>query len=155
MEIERKLEEMGYELPPTEDRFAGHFVRTVQTGNLVYLAGHGAWVPEGGFLHMGKLGSDLTIEQGYECARLTALNMLASLKEHLGDLDRVKQVVKMLCMINCDPDFKDAPLVANGASDLLVNLYGGAGRHARSAVGMSSLPFSIPIEIEIIVEVAD
>ena len=153
MEIERKLKEMGYTLPPIRTQSAGNFVSVVQTGNLVFTAGHGAGLPEGGFLHIGKLGSDLTIEQGYDCARLTMLNLLASLKAYLGDLDRVSRVVKLLCMVNCAPDFKDTPRVANGASDLLVALYGEAGRHARSAVGMGSLPYSMPIEIEMIVEV--
>ena len=155
MRIENKLKEMGYELPPYHLSSAGNFVSSVRTGNLVYTAGHGAGLPGGGFLHLGKLGSDLTIEQGYDCARQTMLNLLASLKEELGDLDKVKRVVKLLCMVNCAPDFGDPPKVANGASDLLVELYGEAGRHARSAVGMASLPFGMPVEIEMIVEVED
>ena len=106
-------------------------------------------------MHLGKLGSDLTIEQGYDCARQTMLNLLATLKNELGDLDKIKRVVKLLCMVNCAPDFGDPPKVANGGSDLLVELYGEAGRHARSAVGMGSLPFGMPIEIEMIVEVED
>ena len=155
MEIEKKLKELGYDLPPYRLSSAGNFVSAVRTGNLVYTAGHGAGLPEGGFLHLGKLGADLTIEQGYDCARQTMLNLLASLKEEIGDLDKVKRVVKLLCMINCTPDFGDPPKVANGASDLLVSLYGDSGRHARSAVGMCSLPFGMPVEIEMIVEVED
>lgn len=155
MEIENKLKEMGYELPPYRLSTAGNFVSAVRTGNLVYTAGHGPSLPEGGFVHLGKLGADLTIEQGYDCARQTMLNILSSLKNEIGDLDKVKRVVKLLCMINCAPDFVDPPKVANGASDLLVNLYGDAGRHARSAVGMGSLPFGMPVEVEMIVEVAD
>ena len=155
MEIERKLNEMGYELPLFQPSSAGNFVSAVRTGNLVYTAGHGAGVPGGGFLHLGKLGSDLTIEQGYDCARQTMLNLLTSLKHEIGDLDNVKRVVKLLCMVNCTPDFGDTPKVANGASDLLVSLYGEAGRHARSAVGMGSLPFGMPVEIEMIVEVKE
>ncbi len=155
MKIENKLKEMGYELPPYRLSSAGNFVSSVRTGNLVYTAGHGAGLPEGGFLHLGKLGSDLTIEQGYDCARQTMLNLLSTLKEELGDLDKVKRVVKLLCMVNCAPDFADPPKVANGASDLLVELYGEASRHARSAVGMGSLPFGMPVEIEMIVEVED
>ena len=155
MKIENKLKEMGYELPPYHLSSAGNFVSAVRTGTLVYTAGHGAGLPGGGFLHLGKLGSDLTIEQGYDCARQTMLNLLATLKNELGDLDKIKRVVKLLCMVNCAPDFGDPPKVANGASDLLVELYGEAGRHARSAVGMASLPFGMPVEIEMIVEVED
>lgn len=155
MKIENKLKEMGYELPSYHLSSAGNFVSAVRTGNLVYTAGHGAGLPGGGFLHLGKLGSDLTIEQGYDCARQTMLNLLATLKNELGDLDKIKRVVKLLCMVNCAPDFGDPPKVANGASDLLVELYGEAGRHARSAVGMASLPFGMPVEIEMIVEVED
>ena len=153
MEIEKKLKDLGYELPPFQRSSAGNYVPLVRTGNLVFLSGHGAGLPEGGFLHLGKLGSDLTIEQGYDCARQTMLNLLASLKEGIGDLDKVKRVVKLLCMVNCAPDFGDTPKVANGASDLLVSLYGEAGRHARSAVGLTSLPYGIPVEIEMVVEV--
>ena len=155
MEIEKRLIDMGYELPPFRASTPGAFVRSVRTGNLVFTAGHGPGLPEGGYLHLGKLGSQLTIEQGYDCARQTALNLLATLKEELGDLDKVKRVVKLLCMINCSPEFGDTPKVANGASDLLIGLYGEAGRHARSAVGMGSLPSGMPIEIEMIVEVED
>jgi enamine deaminase RidA (YjgF/YER057c/UK114 family) len=155
MKIENKLKELGYELPPYRASSAGNFVSAVRTGNLVYTAGHGPGLPDGGFLHLGKLGSDLTIEQGYDCARQTMLNLLATLKNELGDLDKIKRVVKLLCMVNCAPDFVDPPKVANGGSDLLVELYGEAGRHARSAVGMGSLPFGMPIEIEMIVEVED
>ena len=155
MEIENKLLEMGYELLPRRRSSVGNFVPAVRTGNLVYLSGNGPGLPEGGLLHVGKLGADLTIEQGYDCARQTMLNLLSALKEEIGDLDKVKRVVKLLCMINSAPDFGDTPRVANGASDLLVNLYGDAGRHARSAVGMATLPGGMPVEIEMIVEVED
>ena len=153
MEIERKLKELGHELSPYRASAAGNYVSAVRAGNMVYLAGHGPTLPEGGLLHVGKLGSGVTIEQGYDCARQTMLNLLTSLKEEIGDLDKVKRVVKLLCMVNCAPDFGDTPKVANGGSDLLVSLYGDAGRHARSAVGMGSLPFGMPVEIEMIVEV--
>ena len=155
MKIESKLKKLGYELPPYRASSAGNFVSAVRTGNVVYTAGHGPGLPDGGFLLLGKLGSDLTIEQGYDCALQTMLNLLATLKNELGDLDKIKRVVKLLCMVNCAPDFVDLPKVANGGSDLLVELYGEAGRHARSAVGMGSLPFGMPIEIEMIVEVED
>jgi enamine deaminase RidA (YjgF/YER057c/UK114 family) len=152
MEIEKKLGDLGYELPPPPAP-AGNYVPAVRTGNLIFLSGQGPGIIGGGFLFRGKLGSDLTIEQGYDCARQTMLNLLTSLKGEIGDLDKVRRVVKLLCMINCVPDFNDPPKVANGASDLLVNLYGEAGRHARSAVGMASLPYGIPVEIEMVVEV--
>ena len=154
-EIENKLNEMGYRLTESRRSAVGNFVPAVRTGNLVYLSGTGPGLPEGGFLHVGKLGADLTIEQGYECARLTMLNLLSNLKGEIGDLDRLKRVVKLLCMINAAPDFEHTPRVANGASDLLVSLYGERGEHARSAVGMSTLPGGMPVEIEMIVEVED
>ena len=154
-EIENKLNEMGYRLTESRRSAVGNFVPAVRTGNLVYLSGTGPGLPEGGFLHVGKLGADLTIEQGYECARLTMLNLLSNLKGEIGDLDKLKRVVKLLCMVNAAPDFEHTPRVANGASDLLVSLYGERGEHARSAVGMSTLPGGMPVEIEMIVEVED
>ena len=154
-DIEKKLNEMGYELTEPRRSAVGNFVPAVRTGNLVFLAGTGPGLPEGGFLHVGKLGAGVTIEQGYDCARLTMLNLLSNLKGEIGDLDKVTRIVKLLCMINAAPDFTDTPRVANGASDLLVNLFGDRGRHARSAVGMSTLPGAMPVEIEMIVEVED
>ena len=154
-EVEKKLNEMGYELTEPRRSAVGNFVPAVRTGNLVFLAGTGPGLAEGGFLHVGKLGAGVTIEQGYDCARLTMLNLLSNLKGEIGDLDNVTRIVKLLCMINADPDFTDTPRVANGASDLLVNLFGDRGRHARSAVGMSTLPGAMPVEIEMIVEVED
>lgn len=154
-EIESKLNEMGYQLTESRRSAVGNFVPAVRTGNLVYLSGSGPGLPEGGFLHVGKLGADLTIEQGYDCARLTMLNLLSHLKGEIGDLDKLKRVVKLLCMVNAAPDFEHTPRVANGASDLLVSLYGERGEHARSAVGMSTLPGGMPVEIEMIVEVED
>lgn len=154
-DAEDKLKELGYELPPARRSNVGNFVSAVRTGNLVYLSGTGPGLPEGGLLHVGKLGSDLTIEQGYDCARQTMLNLLTNLKGEIGDLDKMKRVVKLLCMINAAPDFGDTPRVANGASDLLIGIYGEKGRHARSAVGMATLPGGMPVEIEMIVEVED
>ena len=128
-DAEDKLKELGYELPPARRSNVGNFVSAVRTGNLVYLSGTGPGLPEGGLLHVGKLGSDLTIEQGYDCARQTMLNLLTNLKGEIGDLDKMKRVVKLLCMINAAPDFGDTPRVANGASDLLIGIYGEKGRH--------------------------
>ena len=155
MEIENKLKELGYELPPPRQRSMGNYIPAVTTGNLVFVSGHGPGLPEGGFLHVGKLGADVTIEEGYDSARQTMLNLLTSLKSEIGDLDRVKRIVKLLCMINCAPDFGDTPRVANGASDLLVSLWGENGRHARSAVGMSTLPSGMAVEIEMVVELKE
>ena len=155
MEIENKLKELGYGLPPRRQGSMGNYIPAVVTGNLVYLSGHGPGLPEGGFLHVGKLGADVTIDEGYAAARQTMLNLLTSLKGEIGDLDRVKRIVKLLCMINADPSFGDTPRVANGASDLLISLWGDNGRHARSAVGMAALPAGMAVEIEMIVELKD
>ena len=154
-EIENRLNELGYQLTEPRRSGVGNFVPAVRTGNLVYTAGTGPGLPDGGLLHVGKLGGDVTIEQGYDCARQTMLNLLSNLKGEIGDLDKVKRVVKLLCMVNATPDFTNTPQVANGASDLLVSLFGERGQHARSAVGMSTLPGNMPIEIEMIVEVED
>ncbi len=154
MEIEKKLEEMGLKLPPSSAPIA-NYVRAVRAGNLLFVAGHVASMPDGTPLNPGKLGREVDIEQGYESARQAMLNCLSSIRENIGDLDRVKRVVKLLCMVNCTPEFGDQPKVANGASDLLVALYGDRGRHARSAVGMGSLPGNSCIEIEMIVKVED
>jgi enamine deaminase RidA (YjgF/YER057c/UK114 family) len=152
MRVEATLKELGLELPPTP-RPAANYVGAVQTGNLLFISGHGP-VRDGQMAYVGKVGKDLSVEQGYEAARLVALNCLASAKSVLGDLDRITRVVKVLGVVNCSEDFGDQPKVINGASDLLVQLFGDSGRHARSAVGMQALPFGIAVEIEMIFEVA-
>ncbi|MCL6554056.1 MAG: RidA family protein [Firmicutes bacterium] len=152
MKVEAKLAEMGLQLPPPPAPVA-NYVRTVRTGNLLFVSGHGPH-RDGALVYTGKVGRDLTVEQGYEAARLVALNCLASVKEALGDLDRVTRIVKVLGMVNCTPEFDRQPEVINGCSDLLVALYGEAGRHARSAVGMGALPRNIAVEIEMVLEVA-
>jgi len=151
-QVEAKLAEMGLELP-TPPPPVGNYVRAVRTGNLVFVSGHGP-TRDGVYLFQGKVGAERTVEDGYEAAKLVMLNCLSSLKQEIGDLDRVRRVVKLLGMVNCTPDFGDQPKVINGASDLLVALYGENGRHARSAVGMVGLPAGITVEIEMIVEVA-
>jgi enamine deaminase RidA (YjgF/YER057c/UK114 family) len=151
MRVEAKLKELGFELPPTP-RPAANYVGAVLSGNLLFVSGHGP-TKDGAFAYVGKVGKELSVEQGYEAARLVALNCLASAKAALGDLDRIKRVVKVLGMVNCAEDFGGQPQVINGASDLLVRLFGEAGRHARSAVGMQALPFGIAVEIEMIFEV--
>jgi enamine deaminase RidA (YjgF/YER057c/UK114 family) len=152
MSYDAKAAELGLELPPAAAPIA-NYVPSVRTGNLVFLSGHGPVGPDG--LVRGKLGADLSIEEGAAAARLVMIGLLGSLKSELGSLDQVQRIVKLLCMVNCTPDFGDPPKVANGASDLLVELFGDAGKHARSAVGMNSLPMGMAVEIEMIVEVAD
>ena len=120
-------------------------------GKLVYLSGEGPRLPNG--VISGKVGEDLSVEEGQEAARLVGLNMLTTLRNHIGDLDRVKQVVKVFGMVNALPNFKQHPSVINGFSDLMVEVFGDKGRGARSAVGMSSLPFQIACEVEMIVEI--
>lgn len=142
-----KITEIEAILPPVPEA-AGTYVHAVRTGNLIYLAGKGAHV-------FGKVGAEFTREQAYQYARETGMILLAVLKQELGTLRRVKRVVKVLGMVNATPDFGDHPFVINGCSDLFVEVFGEQGRHARSAVGMGSLPFNIPVEIEAIVEVAD
>ena len=156
MHAERKLEALGLSLPPIPQPVA-NYVPLVRTGNLLFVSGHGPGVVTDGKLSFiqGKLGKDLDVEQGYDAARQVMLNILQSVKQELGDLDKVKRVVKLLGFVNCTPDFPDQPKVINGASDLLVELFGERGRHARSAVGMQQLPFDIAVEIEMVVEVED
>jgi enamine deaminase RidA (YjgF/YER057c/UK114 family) len=151
MDAERRLKELGISLPEAPKPVA-NYVTAVRTGNLLFVAGHGPY-NDGKTIISGKLGKGLTVEEGYKTARNVALNCLASIKATLGDLNKVKRVVKLLGMVNCTEDFKEQPKVINGASDLLVEVFGDAGRHARSAVGMQSLPNGIPVEIEMILEV--
>lgn len=150
---EARLVELGITLPEPPSPVA-NYVNGVRTGNLIFLAGKGPRRPDGSEVR-GKLGAGVSIEEGYEGARLTAINQLAVLKAMLGDLDRVVQVVKVLGMVNSDPDFVDQPAVINGFSDLIVEVFGDRGRHARAAVGMASLPRGQAVEIEMIVEVRD
>jgi enamine deaminase RidA (YjgF/YER057c/UK114 family) len=152
MSVEERLEQLGLEIPSAATPMA-NYVPAARTGNLVFLSGHGP--VEKDRLITGRLGSDLTVEEGYRAARVVALGLLGSLKALIGDLERVRRIVKLLGMVNCDADFKEQPQVINGASDLLVEIFGDRGRHARSAVGMNALPLNIPVEIEMIVEVED
>lgn len=149
--IEQLLEEKGIvlgEVPPA----VATYVSAKQTGNLVYTSGNDCRI-NGVLMMTGKVGSDLTVEQGYEAARQVMINLLAVLKAHLGELDRITQVVKMLAFVNSAPGFVHQPYVVNGASDLLVELFGEKGKHARSAISANELPFDTPVEIELIVEV--
>ena len=151
MKTEQRLQELGIELATPTSPMA-NYVNAVRTGNLLYLAGKGPGLP-GKPLPTGKVGRDFTIEQAYVHARETGLSLIAVMKAELGDLDRVKRIVKMLGMVNAVPEFGNQPEVINGCSDLFVEVFGDRGRHARSAVGLGSLPRGIPVEIEVIVEV--
>ncbi len=150
---EAKLKEMGIELKEPGAPVA-NYVNAVRTGNLIFLAGKGPRTPEGELI-TGKLGADLSVEQGYKAARAAAITQLAVLKAELGDLKKVKRIVKVLGMVNATDDFTDHPEVINGFSDLMVAVFGDKGKHARAAVGMGSLPRNIAVEIELIVEIED
>lgn len=150
MSAEAKVKELGLDLSHPAGPVA-NYVPAVTVGKLVYLSGKGPNLPEGGQV-TGKAGSERTVDEAYEAARLCGIQLLAALKEHVGSLDNVKRVVKLLGMVNSAPDFGDQPKVINGCSDLLVSIFGENGKHARSAVGMGALPNQITVEIEMIVE---
>ncbi|MFC5652486.1 RidA family protein [Paenibacillus solisilvae] len=151
--IENRLKELGVELPAVgEPKFS--YIPANQTGNLLYLSGQDCRI-DGTLMFEGKLGSELSIEQGQQAARQVIINCLAVMKHHLGDLDRVVKIVKMLAFVNSAPGFADQPYVINGASNFLIEVFGENGRHARSAIGTSDLPFHTPVEIELIVEVRE
>ena len=148
--IEARLEELGLTLPESPSPLA-NYVSVQRTGNLLFFSGTGP-LKNGKPAIFGKLGKELTLEEGYEAAKLTALNLISILKKTIGDLDKVKQIVKLLAFVASTDDFTQQPAVINGASDLLVEVFGDKGKHARSAVAVNVLPFSIPVEIEMIVE---
>ncbi|MDJ0654035.1 MAG: RidA family protein [Xanthomonadales bacterium] len=149
-DVEARLKEMGVELYPHSEP-SNPFVPVVQTGNLAFTAGHGPKKPDGSYL-IGRLGDDLTVAQGAEAARLSGIAILSSLKHQLGDLDRIKRFVKVLGMVNATEDFTQHSQVINGFSELILEAFGEKGRHARSAVGMQSLPIGFATEIEVVVE---
>ena len=153
MSIETRIQELGLTLPEAPAA-AGTYSPVVVVGNMAYVSGQGPVGADGRWL-TGKVGADLTEEECIAAARVVGLTMLATIKAELGSLDRVKRVVKALGMVNCVPDFKNHPKVINGFSDLMVEVWGDAGRAARSAVGMGSLPGNIPVEIEAILELHD
>jgi enamine deaminase RidA (YjgF/YER057c/UK114 family) len=148
-----QLAKLGIELPEAANPVA-NYVNAVQTGNLIFLAGKGPKNADGEYV-TGKVGEDLTVEEGYQAARLVGINQLAVLKAELGNLNRVKRIVKVLGMVNATSDFGNQPEVVNGFSDLMVEVFGERGKHARAAVGMGSLPRGIAVEIEMVVEVYD
>lgn len=150
---EQQLAELGIELPEVSPPVA-NYVNAVRSGNLLFLAGKGPRKPDGSYI-TGKVGLDLTLEEGQQAARLTGINQLAVLKAELGNLNKVKRIVKVTGMVNASPDFGDQPEVINGFSNLMVEIFGEEGKHARAAVGMGSLPRNIAVEIDMIVEVED
>lgn len=154
MTPEQRLAELGYELPAPNPA-VGAYVGAVTVGDIVFVSGHGPY-RDGEFIYKGKLGREVDVPTGQAAAALTIVNLLASLKAEIGELDRVRRVVKLLVLVNSDPEFGEQPTVANGASELLVEVFGPErGLHARSAIGMGALPFGIPVEIEGIFEIAN
>jgi enamine deaminase RidA (YjgF/YER057c/UK114 family) len=152
MQVEKRLVELGIELPAATSP-AANYVNAVLTGNLLFLSGKGPYRPDGS-MHTGIVGQDVSVEDAYRHARLTGLHLISTMKAELGDLDRVARIVKVLGMVNAVPGFTQQPEIINGCSDLFVEVFGDRGRHARSAVGLGSLPRNITVEIEAIVEVA-
>jgi enamine deaminase RidA (YjgF/YER057c/UK114 family) len=149
---EQRLKELEIDLGTVSSPIA-NYVNAVRTGNLLYLSGKGPRTGADGKRPKGKVGREYTVEQAYQHARTVGLDLLAVMRTELGSLDKVRRVVKLLGMVNAVPDFEDQPKVINGCSDLFVEVFGERGKHARSAVGMASLPMGIPVEIECIVEV--
>ena len=153
MTPEAKLEALGLTLPPVSAPI-GSYVTCKRQGNLLYLSGAGPIV-QGEVLYKGKVGAEITPDVAYEAAKVTALNLIANLKAELGDLSKVRSIVKLLGLVACADGFYGQPGVINGASDLLFEVFGEKGRHARSAIGVFSLPMNIPVEIEMIVDVEE
>ena len=153
MEIEQRLEELGVQLPEPTGPVA-NYVTTVQTGNLIFVSGHGP-VTDEGEIQKGQLGTDATIEEGYASARQVAICLLSTLKHALSDLDRIKRVVKVVGFVNSAPHFTDQSAVVNGASDFFVEVFGDKGRHVRSSIGAVQLPLGVPVIIEMVVEIED
>lgn len=152
-DAESNLKKSGIVLPVPSKPVA-NYVNAVRVGNLLYLAGKGPKRADGTDI-TGKVGKDLTIQEGYDAARSTAIQHLAVIKAELGSLNKVKRVVKVLGMVNCESNFTDQPKVINGYSDTMVEIFGEKGKHARSAVGMYALPNNIAVEVEVIIEVED
>lgn len=150
MKIEQRLAELGITLPAVSAAM-GTYVHAKRVGDMMYLSGKGPHGPDG--TPVGKLGREFSVEEGYRHARSVGLMLIAVMKQALGDLDRIAEIVKVLGMVNATADFTEQPKVVNGCSDLFVEVFGEHGRHARSAVGMGSLPGGIPVEIEVIVAV--
>jgi enamine deaminase RidA (YjgF/YER057c/UK114 family) len=148
---EERLAEMGLQIPPLAGSVAT-YVPAVRTGSYVYISGQLPW-RDGELIHSGKVGADVSPDDAYECARQCALNALAAIRSQVGDLSAVTRVVKLVGFVASDPGFTEQPQVVNGASELLGQIFGDVGQHARSAVGVAVLPLDTPVEVELIVEV--
>lgn len=153
MSTQGRLQELGIELPAVSAPIAA-YVSTRLMGNVLYISGQGP-MTDGKVVARGKLGHDVTVAQGIAAARLSAINALAAIAAAIGNLDRVVQIAKLNGYVNCTPDFEEQHLVINGASELLVEVLGERGRHARAAIGTNALPLGMPVEIELVVEVSD
>lgn len=150
--VEAKLQALGIELPTKVEKGRG-LVPVVQHGDLLFVSGHGPSDNDGNLLYRGRVGAEVSVEEAYDAARATGIQLLRSIRDHLGDLDRVDRIVKALGFVNSAPDFHDQPKVIHGFSDLMIELFGTRGQHARSAIGTSNLPGNQPVEIELIVAV--
>jgi enamine deaminase RidA (YjgF/YER057c/UK114 family) len=150
MAVRERLEELGLRLPPVFPP-AANYLGCVVDGDLVHVGGHGPI--NGDEVVIGKVGGDLTVDDGRRAARMAALSILATLEAELGDLDRIRRVIKVFGMVNTAPGFERTPQVIDGCSDLLVEVFGDAGRHTRSAVGLAELPFGIAVEIELVARI--
>jgi enamine deaminase RidA (YjgF/YER057c/UK114 family) len=153
IDFDQKLKALDIQLiAPTKP--SASYVKAVRTGNLLFLSGHGPNKADGTSI-TGKVGKDLSVEEGNAAARQAGISILSTIKNEIGDLNKVKRIVKVLGMVNCTSDFTDQPKVMNGFSDLMVEVFGDKGKHARSAVGMNALPSNIAVEIEIVIELED
>jgi enamine deaminase RidA (YjgF/YER057c/UK114 family) len=152
--VEDKLRQMGIELPTKIERGKG-LIPVVRHGDLLFVSGHGPNDNEGNLLYRGRVGAEVSLEDAYQAARATGVQLLRAIRDHIGDLDRVDRIVKALGFVNSAPDFHDQPKVIHGFSDLMVEVFGARGQHARSAIGTSNLPGNQPVEIELIVAVRD
>jgi enamine deaminase RidA (YjgF/YER057c/UK114 family) len=148
--IEARLHELGMELPPLS-RPVANYLGCKRLGDVLYVGGHGPVTKDG--IICGKVGGSVSLEKAYDAAKATALSMLATVQAELGSLDRVRQIIEVFGMVNCAPGFNRTPQVIDGCSDALVAIFGDAGRHTRSAVGMAELPFDICVEIEMVAQV--
>ena len=147
---EQRLKQLNIQLPEISESL-GSYIDIVQTGNLLYLSGKGPQKPDGGYI-TGKLGRELTIQEGYDAARITAINQIAVLKKKIGDLSKIKHIVKVNGFVNSESNFYDQPKVINGFSDLLIAVFGKLGQHSRIAVGTNTLPLNMALEVEMVVE---
>jgi len=151
MEIEEKITSLGLQLPEVAKPVAS-YIPAVQSGNLVFISGQIPFV-HGKLLCRGKLGKEIDLEKGYECARIAVMNCIAALKSVIGDLDKVKRIVKITGYVNSAAGFEDQPKVLNGASDLVIEIFGEKGRHSRTAIGTNELPLAAPVEVDLIAEI--